>query len=93
MASYTPGPWRLVGTEIWAGHRRITMGRGAFDEQDRKIRDANARLIAQAPAMVEALGELLHYAAQDPQQTLIPDGRLRDAGAILAAALGSEVPS
>jgi len=33
------------------------------------------------------------YAEQDPNQTLIPDGRLRDARAALAAALGQAVQS
>ena len=52
--SHTPGPWKVVGTEIWAGSRRITTGRGAYDEKDRVVRDANARLIAAAPELLRA---------------------------------------
>ena len=53
--SHTPGPWKVVGTEIWAGSRRITTGRGAYDEKDRVVRDANARLIAAAPDLLAVL--------------------------------------
>lgn len=63
---HTPGPWKVVGTEIWAGSRRITMGRGAYDVKDRNQRDANAALIARAPALLaqnkrlrEALEEMV----------------------------------
>lgn len=56
VSGHTPGPWKVVGTEIWAGYGcRITMGRGAYDEKDREIRNANARLIAKAPTMHELL--------------------------------------
>ncbi len=48
IAHHTPGPWRVKGTEIWAAHKRITMGRGAYDEKDRAIRDANAAFIVRA---------------------------------------------
>lgn len=56
---HTQGPWRVAGSEIWEGPRRITMGRGAYDEKDRKTRDANALLIAAAPALYEALRSVL----------------------------------
>ena len=56
--AHTPGPWKVHGTEIWAEHRRITMGRGAYDEKDRATRDANARLITSAPDLLAALRAL-----------------------------------
>ena len=48
---HTKGPWKIVGSEIWAGSRRITIGHGSYDEKDRETRNANARLIASAPDM------------------------------------------
>lgn len=54
-AGHTPGPWRLAGTEIWAGPKRIAFGKGAYDEKDRAIQKANARLIAADPDLLEAL--------------------------------------
>jgi hypothetical protein len=52
---HTPGPWKVVGTEIWGPHVRLADGRGAYDEKDRQRRNANARLIAAAPDLLAAL--------------------------------------
>lgn len=49
---HTPGPWQVCGTEIWAGRRRITIGRGAYDEKDAAVRNANARLISASPDLL-----------------------------------------
>jgi hypothetical protein len=59
MANHTPGPWKVKGTEVWAAHKRITMGRGAYDEKDRAIRGANAKLIAAAPDLLDALKSIM----------------------------------
>ena len=57
-AEHTPEPWKVVGSEVWGPRRRITMGKGAYDEKDRAIRNANARLIAAAPDLLKALKRL-----------------------------------
>jgi len=70
---HTPGPWKIVGTEIWGIHVRIASGRGAYDEKDRQINKANARLIAAAPDLLEELKdcctrmERCRSILQDPQ--------------------------
>jgi hypothetical protein len=51
--AHTPGPWKVAGTEVWAGSKRITMGHGAYDEKDRAIQRANANLIASAPDLLQ----------------------------------------
>ena len=56
----------MAGTEIWAGHRRITMGRGAYDEKDSAIRNANALLIAAAPDLLEAMEYAMLLIAESP---------------------------
>lgn len=60
-AQHTPGPWEVAGTEIWAGSKRITMGRGAHDEKEAAVRNANARLIAAAPELLQACQRALHW--------------------------------
>ena len=103
---HTPGPWHWYvrpdytqGHPVYAidmphptkpGMRYIACLVDGFSAEEM---EANARLIAQAPALVEVLQDLVLYAEQDPNQTLIPDGRLRDARAALAAALGQAVQS
>lgn len=52
---HTPGPWKIVGSEIWGPHVRLASGRGAYDEKDREKNKANARLIAAAPEMLNVL--------------------------------------
>ena len=52
---YTPGPWKVVGSEIWGPRFRLADGRGAYDEKDREKRNANAALIAAAPELLSAL--------------------------------------
>ncbi len=59
----TPGPWKVVGTEIWGAKVRIASGRGAYDEKDREIKKGNARLIAAAPELLEGYKELVKLLA------------------------------
>ena len=54
QARHTPGPWKVVGTEIWGPHVRLVNGRGAYDEKDRAKNNANARLIASCPDLLDA---------------------------------------
>lgn len=64
---HTPGPWKhIAGGEVWAGHRRITLGKGSYDEQDAKVRNANAQLIAAAPDLLDALAEIANLLATHP---------------------------
>ena len=51
---HTPGPWRVVGSEVWGCRFRLADGRGTYDEKDRRRRNANAQLIAAAPELLEA---------------------------------------
>ena len=75
------------------------MGNGAYDEKDRAVRNANARLIAASPAMYEALRVcamklrdvadwLTAYA--DPKQARSVEVVAEDAEAALALALGGQ---
>jgi hypothetical protein len=64
MSAYTPGPWH-VGRKV----ARMVYARDGLDiicecdsmgENGREVEAANARLIAQAPAMAEFLEDLMH---------------------------------
>ena len=91
MSAHTPGPWQTTQNPVDItvhSDRRLVAGvrlgkgpRGAEDE-------ANARLIAAAPALLEALEELYEeaYRGFDPLAGLLVDAR-----AAIAAARGEEV--
>jgi len=58
MRNHSPGPWRAVGASISAkGTGRI--GKALEIYMDRAEREANARLMAAAPELLEALENLL----------------------------------
>jgi hypothetical protein len=72
MADWTPGPWQY---DPMTG--RVTAQGGAsvariLDEIDRSIADANGRLIAEAPALFEALDELQELGAFLLAERLLP---------------------
>ena len=83
---YTPGPWATLRSAddvtMWVdaenGDVLATIHRANID-----TRDANARLIAAAPELVEIIDELLatYYGAPDPDV-------FKRAEAVLAKALG-----
>lgn len=72
-AKHTPGPWDVerhgVVTAMVSGHRRqvaLSTGDAAMhapsEQTMEAIQEANARLIAAAPELAEALEELLDWA-------------------------------
>lgn len=69
MATHTPGPWKIVGTERTYGGEAIGAEGGSwiaitcdFNRYDRDAeREANARLIAASPELLEAAQGTLEY--------------------------------
>ena len=51
--SYTKGPWRAAGEHVFSVNGRLTVTRVDYGTEDERL--ANARLIAAAPEMLEAL--------------------------------------
>ena len=83
---HTPGPWHVTGDEHGT---MITDNTGEqialWPQQGGTVeQDANARLLAQAPAMLQALQRLTHPMADDDD--------LRDALDVIARATGQPVP-
>lgn len=95
-AKHTPGPWSVSeewdGTSIKAGqfHVTHTIQSCGFhsEEEDKAVTQANARLIAAAPELLEALRALAEEAfanMRGGRQDLIDDAR-----AAIAKATGGE---
>lgn len=67
MAKHTPGPWELDGVEVYPvnGHRACDAICELSAGQSDDLFEANARLIAAAPELLEALERLLEaYSSQ-----------------------------
>jgi len=90
MSAYTPAPWYfcddMEGANI--GYRAIVDADGFTICNPSPMGDANARLIANAPALADALAWALDQIDDDPD----PDHRaaLDYAHGVLARALGGE---
>jgi hypothetical protein len=91
MSAYTPAPWYVYDDVDGAaiGHRAIVDADGFTICNPSPMGDANARLIANAPALAEALAWALDQIDDDPD----PDHRaaLDHARDVLARALGAEL--
>jgi hypothetical protein len=61
MSKFTPGPWEAVGTSVY--FRGLV--RGGFDIRGCPNSEANARLIAAAPDLLEALKEVVQHLKED----------------------------
>ena len=59
--NHTPGPWIVYGApgNVWAPFDQKNLANAYIADRDRETQAANARLIAEAPAMLEALRETL----------------------------------
>ena len=69
MSAYTPGPWRQTGVNVRAGDAlvAIAVDHWANERTGEAVKLANARLIAAAPELVDALQDaefLLRKAGQ-----------------------------
>jgi hypothetical protein len=81
MTDFTPGPWEFYGSRhVWQGdendQKLIAVADDAYGEE---LSVANARLIAQAPALYEALEAASHCQYHSEQLK-------RQIDAVLAAA-------
>lgn len=65
---WTPGPWAISGKGSIRGPNAPRQILGYIARVNWQNRDANARLIAEAPAMAEALEMLVDFARNAPTQ-------------------------
>lgn len=83
--NHTPGPWIVYGApgNVWAPFDQANLANAYIADRDRETQSANARLIAEAPAMLEALREARRMLVEDEgYKTYNP--RIREFDAILS---------
>ena len=60
-AKHTPGPWKCVDPHVIRGPKNVVVAKTLDSKEGYEIKQANAHLIAAAPAMYEALKAALDY--------------------------------
>ena len=85
MSKHTSGPWWNDGLRIEANHRRwpVALVKDMEDETE-----ANARLIAAAPELLETLEAVLKHASLDPNHLHKFGADYQRAQAAIAKTLG-----
>ena len=90
-AKHTPGPWVVIdGTAIWSKSFQTNT---AIAKVNRRIDDttrANARLMAAAPDLLEALQELAEMCDQCDSWQSFPDAPVQKAYAAIGKATGEQ---
>lgn len=54
-SKHTPGPWKCVDPHVIRGPKNVVVAKTLDSKEGYEIKQANAHLIAAAPAMYEAL--------------------------------------
>ena len=100
--THTPGPWRVGnftthGVGIFTGDLQTMIAdTGGYDKQDRSEVEANARLIAAAPDLLEAAQAFTRWldtpAGETPASRKMLEAAAIHARAAIAKAEGREVP-
>lgn len=93
MTGHTPGPWRAKGAEVYCGRLRVCSQVNAADASlniggSVERSHANARLIAAAPDLLEALEGVIPYLEEDPDDEGDYNERIRTVRAAIAKAKG-----
>lgn len=76
MAQHTPGPWKVWNDRVWTNESLEDMKQICSISGNRGDRDANARLIASAPELLEACKQVLSSSVFQEEGFELPD-RLR----------------
>ena len=58
-AKHTPGPWNCVDPHVIRGPKNVVVAKTLDSKEGYEIKQANAHLIAAAPAMYEALKDAI----------------------------------
>ena len=91
----TPGPWVAKSRDVYHGRKRVVFNANAASKEPLNMKEeflqaeANARLIAAAPDLLEALREIFH----DAKQGAIPnddDEWWKKASTAIAKATGEQ---
>jgi len=77
---HTPGPWKCIDPHVIRGPKNVVVAKTLDSKEGYEIKQANAHLIAAAPAMYEALKALVEYL-----DTQVQAGKLDDWKHVLVA--------
>jgi len=90
---HTPGPWTAIGPAVYFPAHTNPMETGGFDISNCPHSEANARLIATAPELLEALQEALAALADNVgmQDTYIDFDQVRNAKAKASASIAKAI--
>jgi hypothetical protein len=95
MSKHTPGPWTVGGPTGYINQLEINPCIGVVYGAGEELR-ANARLIAAAPNLLEALEDLVclaEAAMRESDGEWSIDEELRDARAVIAQVKGKQIVS
>jgi len=62
-SKHTPGPWKCVDPHVIRGPKNVVVAKTLDSKEGYEIKQANAHLIAAAPAMYEALQAIVQSCA------------------------------
>ncbi len=79
-SKHTPGPWKCIDPHVIRGPKNVVVAKTLDSKEGYEIKQANAHLIAAAPAMYEALKALVEYL-----DTQVQAGKLDDWKHVLVA--------
>jgi len=91
MSKYTPGPWRTTGLNVRSGDAlvAVVVDQWAYEKTPEPEKNANARLIAAAPDLLEALKTMVRaFHTYAPKTEGAEYNCVIDARAIIAKATG-----
>ena len=92
--NHTPGPWHVEDDGYSAPMARRIAQAQLEGSEDHSLSRANAQLIAQAPALLEACEKALEWAQGiDHDDSRMPMDEHEGLMAVIAAATGEETPS
>ena len=64
-SKHTPGPWKCVDPHVIRGPKNVVVAKTLDSKEGYEIKQANAHLIAAAPAMYEGLKYLVHLIGEE----------------------------
>ncbi len=62
---HTPGPWKCIDPHVIRGPKNVVVAKTLDSKEGYEIKQANAHLIAAAPAMYEGLKYLVHLIGEE----------------------------
>jgi hypothetical protein len=82
--NYTPGEWLSKSGQVYSHETGTTLAI-TYPQKEDKQQDANANIMASAPALFKSLETLVDLCASIPKETFTPEGQKNFQAAIRSA--------